>query len=56
MVTEETMFVFDFEFCFCGPMGFDLGAILGNLFLAYFSKEGQILATEGYKIWLLETV
>jgi 5-methylthioribose kinase len=56
MVTEESTFVFDFEFAFVGPMGFDLGALLANLFLAYFSKEGQTNTTEAYKQWLLELV
>lgn len=56
MVTEETMYVFDFEFAFVGPMAFDVGALLANLFLAYFSKDGHIAATEAYKRWLLELV
>jgi 5-methylthioribose kinase len=30
--------VIDPEFAFYGPMGFDLGAILANFFLAYLSQ------------------
>ncbi|CAI5495575.1 unnamed protein product [Closterium sp. Naga37s-1] len=41
MVTEESTVVIDPEFAFYGPMGFDIGAFLGNLLLAYFSQDGH---------------
>lgn len=41
MVTEEDTRVIDPEFAFFGPMGFDLGAILGNLWLNYFAQDGH---------------
>jgi 5-methylthioribose kinase len=41
MCTEGSTFVIDPEFAFYGPMGFDLGAMLANLFLAYFSQYGH---------------
>ena len=41
MVTQESTQVIDHEFAFYGPMGFDIGAFLGNLILAYFSQEGH---------------
>ncbi|MCQ0986568.1 S-methyl-5-thioribose kinase [Jiella marina] len=58
MVTETDSRVIDPEFAFYGPMGFDIGALLANLFLAYFSQDGhgqQPGARDEYGEWLLET-
>lgn len=41
MVTKESTQVIDPEFAFYGPMGFDVGAFLGNLILAYFAQDGH---------------
>lgn len=46
MVTETQTKVIDPEFAFYGPRGFDVGAVIGNLFLAYFSQPGH--ATDDY--------
>ena len=59
MITPENTRVIDPEFAFFGPMGFDLGAIIGNLLINYFSQDGH--ATPGdprdsYQDWVLETV
>nr|CAD1823123.1 unnamed protein product [Ananas comosus var. bracteatus] len=59
MVTSDSTQVIDPEFAFYGPMGFDIGAFLGNLILAYFSQDGH--ANEGhdrkaYKQWILRTI
>ncbi|XP_022149197.1 methylthioribose kinase [Momordica charantia] len=59
MVTQESTQVIDPEFAFYGPMGFDIGAFLGNLMLAFFSQDGH--AVEGndrkaYKEWILRTI
>ncbi|GAB2267595.1 hypothetical protein Dimus_002577 [Dionaea muscipula] len=59
MVTLDSTQVIDPEFAFYGPMGFDIGAFLGNLILSFFSQDGH--ATQGndrknYKSWLLGTV
>ncbi|KAJ7967527.1 Methylthioribose kinase [Quillaja saponaria] len=59
MVTHESTQVIDPEFAFFGPMGFDIGAFLGNLVLAFFAQDGQ--AHEGndrkaYKQWILKTI
>lgn len=56
MVTTDSTQVIDPEFAFYGPMGFDIGAFLGNLILAFFSQDGH--ANEGndrklYKEWIL---
>lgn len=59
MVNEEETKIIDPEFCFFGPMGFDIGAVLGNLVLSYASQsyhgksEGQ---RKAYQHWLLETL
>jgi 5-methylthioribose kinase len=39
MATAESTKVIDPEFAFVGPMGFDVGAILANLLLAYFAHS-----------------
>ncbi|XP_042505022.1 methylthioribose kinase 1 [Macadamia integrifolia] len=59
MVTSDSTQVIDPEFAFYGPMGFDIGAFLGNLFLSFFSQDGH--ADQGndrraYKIWILKTI
>lgn len=36
MVDETSTYVIDSEFSFYGPMGFDIGAFIGNLWLNYF--------------------
>jgi 5-methylthioribose kinase len=39
MVNQTDTYVIDPEFAFYGPMGFDIGAVIGNLFLSYASHE-----------------
>lgn len=41
MVTEEDTKVIDPEFSFYGPIGFDIGAVFGNLLLSFASHEGH---------------
>jgi len=41
MVTEDSSFVIDPEFAFYGPIGFDVGALVGNFLLAFFSQDGH---------------
>ena len=41
MVTVDSTQVIDPEFGFYGPMGFDIGAFLGNLILAFFAQDGH---------------
>jgi 5-methylthioribose kinase len=52
--------VIDPEFAFYGPMGFDIGAVLANLLLAYFSRDWHGRADGGdpaaYEEWLLAQV
>ncbi len=39
MINQTETFVIDPEFAFYGPMGFDIGAVIGNLFLNYAAHE-----------------
>ncbi|MDR5816288.1 S-methyl-5-thioribose kinase [Caballeronia sp. LZ033] len=58
MVNAEDTFVIDPEFAFYGPMGFDVGALLANLLLAYFSRDwhGRLDGRDPleYQEWLLD--
>lgn len=59
MATETDTRVIDAEFSFVGPMGFDVGAVLGNLLLAYFSQDGhggEGDSRAGYQEWILDTL
>jgi len=59
MVTAEDTRAIDSEFAFYGPMGFDLGAFLGNLLLAYYSQdghEGRPGERDDYRAWILQTL
>ncbi|EAU42588.1 hypothetical protein FP2506_07101 [Fulvimarina pelagi HTCC2506] len=46
MATEDETRVIDSEWAFHGPMGFDLGALIGNLFLAAISQPGHATALD----------
>ncbi|KAI0492534.1 hypothetical protein KFK09_026807 [Dendrobium nobile] len=59
MVTTDSTQVIDPEFSFYGPMGFDIGALVGNLILSFLSQDGH--ANNGkdrtaYKQWILKTI
>ena len=41
MVTAEDTKVIDPEFAVMGPMGFDVGKLLGNLLMSHFSQRGH---------------
>jgi 5-methylthioribose kinase len=59
LVTHADTRVIDPEFAFYGPMGFDLGAIIGNFLLAHASQRGHERAhgeRDGYRIYLLGQV
>jgi 5-methylthioribose kinase len=56
MLTPQDTRVIDPEFAFVGPMGFDVGAVIGNLLLAYYSQEGhepKPYARSAYRHWIL---
>lgn len=59
MVTDNETRVIDPEFAFYGPMGFDVGAVLANLLMAYFASAGHERAAgerSAFEGWVLETV
>jgi len=59
MVSADDTKVIDPEWAFFGPMGFDLGALIGNLLLAYFSQPGHATAADDrvdYAHWILSQV
>jgi 5-methylthioribose kinase len=59
MVTENQTRVIDPEFAFYGPMGFDVGAVLANLLMAYFASSGHERSPgerRAFEDWVLDTV
>ncbi|MBV8701147.1 MAG: S-methyl-5-thioribose kinase, partial [Bradyrhizobium sp.] len=59
MVTESDTRVIDPEFAFYGPMGFDVGAVIANLLMAYFASDGHERVTgerRAFEAWVLKTV
>lgn len=59
MVTGGETRVIDPEFAFYGPMGFDVGAVLANLLMAYFASAGHERTPgerRAFEAWVLETV
>jgi len=58
MVTQESLFVIDSEFAFYGPLAFDVGKFIGNLFLAYYALDGHTTDShprDAQQQWLLES-
>jgi 5-methylthioribose kinase len=59
MITESDTRVIDPEFAFFGPMGFDIGAVLGNLLMNFFAQDGHATSESpraSYQEWVLETI
>lgn len=52
---ENQTFVIDPEFAFYGPMGFDVGAFIANLFLAYCAQGGHSNGDD-YADWVLDQI
>jgi 5-methylthioribose kinase len=58
-VTETDTKVIDPEFAVMGPMGFDVGKLLGNLLMSQFSQRGHERRPgerDAYRRWILATV
>lgn len=58
-INQEAIKVFDTEFAFYGPSGFDIGAVIGNLILNYASWTGKKVSREfknDYRNYLLDTI
>jgi 5-methylthioribose kinase len=59
MLTTGDTRIIDPEFAFVGPIGFDVGAVIGNLLLAYLAQEGHEAAPHArdpYRVWILDQV
>ena len=59
MVTETDTKVIDPAFAVFGPIGFDVGCLIGHLLLSYFSQPGHAPADApraAYERWIAETV
>ena len=59
MVTEDSTVVIDPEFAFYGPMGFDIGAVIANLLMAYLASAGHERSPGErrlFEVWVLETI
>jgi len=57
MATDNELYVIDPEFAQYGPMGFDLGMVIANFLMAYFSQpahRGKDLAE--YQEWILQVI
>ena len=59
MVTDTETMVIDPEFVTYGPMGFDIGMLLANFFMAYYAQPGHA-ESEGaradYQEWILGVI
>ncbi|MDQ0886031.1 5-methylthioribose kinase [Paenibacillus sp. V4I9] len=59
MVTNVDTKVIDPEFAFYGPIGFDIGAVIGNLLLSFASHEGHTKDSQeriDYQTYLLTMI
>ena len=59
LVTETDTKVIDPACAFFGPIGYDLGTLLGHLLIAWFSQRGHAPShtpRKGYERWLADTV
>ena len=59
MVTDTETKIIDPEFALYGPMGFDIGMLLGNFWMAYFAQPGHASAVgerDDYQNWILGVV
>ncbi|MCF6327884.1 MAG: S-methyl-5-thioribose kinase [Devosiaceae bacterium] len=59
MVTDSEAKIIDPEFVLYGPMGFDIGMLLANFWMAYFAQPGHASAKgerAEYQNWILDVV
>lgn len=54
MVSADETYVIDPEFAFYGPMGFDVGILLANFFLAWYGQAARASESRS-RDWLLTT-
>ena len=58
MCTDTKTKIIDPEFGFYGPMGFDIGMLISNFLMAYFSQPGHRTENtlEKYQDWILSVI
>ncbi|QRM46053.1 S-methyl-5-thioribose kinase [Rhizobium sp. BG4] len=59
MVTDDETRVIDPEFAFYGPISFDVGMLIANFWMSYFSQSGHETAPgarDGMRAYLLDTI
>ena len=59
MVTDDETKVIDPEFVLYGPMGFDVGMLMSNFWMAYYSQPGHAIypgERDEYRQWILSVV
>jgi 5-methylthioribose kinase len=58
MCTSDETKVIDPEFGFYGPIGFDIGMLIANYLMAYFSQPGHRVKgdLENYQTWILKVI
>lgn len=58
-INQQHMYVFDPEFAFYGPMGYDVGNVLANMFFAWCNGDATIAdaaARQKFCGWVLQTI
>lgn len=55
MLNQKETYVFDSEFAFVGPFGFDIGALIANLVMSFISHNIQDDKQE-YQRWILQII
>ena len=55
MVNQNDTYVFDSEFAFVGPMGFDIGALIANLVMSWISHH-TLDSNAEYQEWIESTI
>ena len=58
-INQDHTFIFDPEFAFYGPMGYDIGNIIANMFFAWCNGDATIRSTaekEKFCGWVLQTI
>jgi len=58
-INKEHTYVFDPEFAFFAPMGYDIGNVLANLFFAWCNGDAEIVDAEkkqAFCSWILDSI
>lgn len=56
MAHENSSYIIDPEFAVYGPIGFDVGMLLANFFMAYFAQSGHGSDRQEYQQWILSVI